>query len=50
MKKFLYTIVFAVVTAVSISSCTEQNIKPKDDDGGVSTDPCQFGGPGCKGA
>jgi hypothetical protein len=50
MKKFILTIVFAAITAASISSCTEQNIKPKDDTGGggQSSDPCQFGGPGCK--
>ena len=46
MKKFIYTILFALVTSVAISSCTEQDIKPRDG-GGASTDPCQFGGPGC---
>jgi hypothetical protein len=46
MKKFVFTIVFAAVTAISISSCQEQNIKPKDGGTG-SSDPCQFGGPGC---
>ncbi len=45
MKKFIYTILFALVTSVAISSCTEQDIKPRE--GGSSTDPCQFGGPGC---
>ncbi|NOT76892.1 MAG: hypothetical protein HOP08_18365 [Cyclobacteriaceae bacterium] len=44
MKKLLYTIAFALITMVSVSSCTEENIKPKDDGG---TDRCQFGGPGC---
>lgn len=44
MKKFLYTILFAAVTSIAISSCTEQNIKPKE---GGTSDPCQFGGPGC---
>ena len=47
MKKFIYTILFALVTSVAISSCTEQDIKPRDTTLG-STDPCQFGGPGCK--
>jgi hypothetical protein len=45
MKKLIYTIVFAVITTVTVSSCAEQNIKPRD--GGGSTDKCQFGGPGC---
>ena len=44
MKKVLYTIAFALVAMVAISSCTEQNIKPA---GGAASDPCQFGGPGC---
>jgi hypothetical protein len=47
MKKFIFTILFAAVTAFSISSCQEQNIKPKDGEGSGSSDPCQFGGPGC---
>ena len=45
MKKLFYTIIFAVVTTVAISSCTEQNVKPQG--GGAASDPCQFGGPGC---
>jgi hypothetical protein len=46
MKKF-YAIIFALITAVAISSCTEQEVKPKG--GGSSGDNCQFGGPGCPG-
>jgi hypothetical protein len=51
MKKFLYTIVLAMITSVAVSSCTEQEIKPKagGDTTLGSTDPCQFGGPGCPG-
>ena len=45
MKKFFYTLVFALITSFAISSCAEENIRPLD--GGGSTDPCQFGGPGC---
>jgi hypothetical protein len=45
MKKFFYTILFTVVTALSISACTEETIQPLD--GGGAGDPCQFGGPGC---
>jgi hypothetical protein len=44
MKKFFYTIVFAVITSFAISACTDENIKPADSN---SSDPCQFGGPGC---
>ncbi len=44
MKKFILTLAFAAVTALSISACTEQNIKPRD---GGASDQCQFGGPGC---
>lgn len=47
MKKFIYTIVFVLVSAATISSCTEQDVKPRNSTTG-STDPCQFGGPGCK--
>lgn len=44
MKKLIYSLLLAVVTSVAISSCTEDNITPKD---GGDNDPCQFGGPGC---
>jgi len=46
MKKFFYTIIFACVSAIALSSCTEQDIKPKDDTGSGSTD-CYPGKPGC---
>ena len=46
MKKFIYTILFALVATAAISSCTEDNVKPRIDGVG-SNDPCQFGGPGC---
>jgi len=45
MKKFFYTIIFACVSVIALSSCTEQDIKPKDG-GGASTD-CYPGKPGC---
>jgi hypothetical protein len=45
MKKFFYTIAFALLTAISISACTEETIQPAD--GGGTNDPCQFGGPNC---
>lgn len=45
MKKIFFSILLAAVTSIAISSCTEENIKPQD---GGNTDPCQFGGPGCK--
>lgn len=32
MKKFLYTLVLAVVTIVSVSSCTEEEVKPSLDE------------------
>jgi hypothetical protein len=32
MKKFLYTILFALVTIVSVSSCTEEDVKPSLDE------------------
>jgi hypothetical protein len=28
MKKFIYTLLFAVVTVISVSSCTEEEVKP----------------------
>lgn len=49
MKKLIYTILFAIITSVAISACTDENIRPQD--GGTtggSGDPCQFGGPGCQ--
>jgi hypothetical protein len=32
MKKFFYTILFALVTIVSVSSCTEEDVKPSLDE------------------
>jgi hypothetical protein len=46
MKKFFYTLAFALVTMVAVSSCTDDNITPADG-GGTQSDKCQFGGPGC---
>jgi len=34
MKKLLYITVFALVAGFSISSCTEEVVKPKDQLGG----------------
>ena len=48
MKKFIYTILFSAVAAISISACTEQDIKPKDDGGGMGANDCgQPGLPKC---
>ncbi len=47
MKKLFYTFAFALITMVSITSCTEDNVKPRDGGTGGSNDKCQFGGPGC---
>jgi hypothetical protein len=44
MKKFFYTMVFALITSLAISACSEEPILPADTG---STDPCQFGGPNC---
>jgi len=41
MKKQLYAIVIAFIAALTISSCTDENIRPQD--GSDSTDPCQYG-------
>ena len=45
MKKLFYTLAFALVATLSISACSDEEIRPID---GPSDDPCQFGGPGCK--
>ena len=47
MKKIIYSVLFALVTAFALSSCTEENIAPQGGPDG-SSDPCQFGGAGCK--
>jgi len=46
MKKSLYTLLFALITAFAVSACADDDIKPRDG-GGSASDPCQFGGPGC---
>ncbi|MGE0771690.1 MAG: hypothetical protein AB7K37_08260 [Cyclobacteriaceae bacterium] len=46
MKKLIYTILFAVMTSLAISACTEENIRPQDgggQTGGGSDDPCPYG-------
>lgn len=47
MKKSIYTLLFAVITAFVITACADENIRPKDGRGGSASDPCQYGGPGC---
>ena len=37
MKKLLYVFVLLAVTTLSVSSCTEQEVKPKE--GGTSGNP-----------
>ena len=40
MKKIIYIALLAFVSAMSITACTEQEIKPKDGGtGGVGSDP-----------
>lgn len=34
MKKFIYMAIIAVVTALSVSSCTEEEVKPSMENGG----------------
>jgi hypothetical protein len=41
MKKIIYTLLFAFVTSMAISSCTEEEVKPKQESGGVPSDPKQ---------
>ncbi|CAN5342179.1 hypothetical protein BH09BAC3_BH09BAC3_07850 [soil metagenome] len=51
MKKFIYTLLFSAVAAISISACTEQDIKPKEglNGGGMGAYDCgQPGLPKCK--
>lgn len=47
MKKFFYTMILALIVTATVSSCTEDNVKPRDG-GSTSSDICQFGGPGCR--
>ncbi|MEQ8303671.1 MAG: hypothetical protein RIB47_09795 [Cyclobacteriaceae bacterium] len=35
MKKIIYVFLFALITSVSVSSCTEENITPRDGGEGV---------------
>ena len=35
MKKLIYIVLFSVVSAMSITACTEQEVKPRDGGGGV---------------
>lgn len=35
MKKLIYIAILFVVTAMSVTACTEQEIKPRDGGGGV---------------
>lgn len=46
MKKIFYSLLFVMVSAFALSSCTEENVSPQGGPDG-SSDPCQFGGPGC---
>jgi hypothetical protein len=42
MKKFLYSLLFAVTLAASFSACTDENVAPKTNEGGTGgggTDP-----------
>jgi len=34
MKKFIYVLLFAIVSAMTISSCTEEEIAPSTENGG----------------
>jgi hypothetical protein len=45
MKKLFYVLALTLITAASLSSCTEDNVKPREV---TTTDKCAFGGPGCK--
>lgn len=36
MKKFFYILILSFVSAMSITACTEQEIKPRDGGGGGS--------------
>jgi hypothetical protein len=35
MKKLLYFLLFAIITSLAISSCTEEEIKPQTESSGV---------------
>jgi hypothetical protein len=36
MKKFLYILLFATVSSMSISACTEESVEPKKEDSGTT--------------
>ena len=36
MKKLIYIAILFVVSAMSITACTEQDVKPRDGGGGAS--------------
>lgn len=44
MRKLLYVFALTVFTSISLSSCTEENIKPQDGGAGGQKD-CQHGCP-----
>jgi hypothetical protein len=44
MKKFLYTLCFAILATFAVSACADEDIRPQD---GTTNDPCVFGGAGC---
>jgi hypothetical protein len=39
MKKLFYVLILAVMTSLTIVSCTEQQINPKSSGGGTASDP-----------
>jgi hypothetical protein len=43
MKKIIYSILFGVLVSLSVSACTEEEVKPsnelEDNGGGGATDP-----------
>ncbi len=38
MKKFIYILILVVVATITISSCTEQEIKPAAKNGGANSE------------
>jgi hypothetical protein len=36
MKKFLYSLLFALTIAASFSACTDENVAPKTNEGGTT--------------
>ena len=39
MKKTIYIIILFIASAMSITACTEQEVKPRDSAGGAASDP-----------